>query len=194
MEPEREPRSAARLALDRRCAGAAGVLALVIVRVPFVWDLMAYANNGVQAIEIGRRWPDRPTCSATLAERRCRSPWPKAHQPPVIIAFQILPLIIVLSTLSALLWHWGMLRAAVRGLAWAAAPHAGVSGVVGLGGGGTMFLGVVESPLVVRAWFERMSRAELFAVMVLVMATISGAILCSMPPRCRRLCPMRWAT
>jgi concentrative nucleoside transporter, CNT family len=53
----------------------------------------------------------------------------------------------------------------------------GVSGVVGLSGGANMFLGVVESPLVVRAYFERMSRAELFQVMVLAMATISGAIL-----------------
>ena len=40
-----------------------------------------------------------------------------------------------------------------------------------------MFLGVVETPLVLRAWFQRMSRSELFMVMVLIMATISGAIL-----------------
>jgi len=40
-----------------------------------------------------------------------------------------------------------------------------------------MFLGVVESPLVLRAWFERMSRSEMFMIMVLIMATISGAIL-----------------
>jgi CNT family concentrative nucleoside transporter len=40
-----------------------------------------------------------------------------------------------------------------------------------------MFLGVVETPLVLRAWFERMSRSELFMIMVLIMATISGAIL-----------------
>jgi CNT family concentrative nucleoside transporter len=49
--------------------------------------------------------------------------------------------------------------------------------VVGLSGGANLFLGVVESPLVVRAYFERMSRSELFAVMTLAMSTISGAIL-----------------
>ena len=53
----------------------------------------------------------------------------------------------------------------------------GVSGVVGLAGGATIFLGVVESPLVLRAWFGRMSRSDLFMIMVLIMATISGAIL-----------------
>jgi CNT family concentrative nucleoside transporter len=49
--------------------------------------------------------------------------------------------------------------------------------VVGLGAGATFFLGVVESPLVLRAWFARMSRGELFAVMTVIMATISGAVL-----------------
>jgi CNT family concentrative nucleoside transporter len=95
----------------------------------------------------------------------------------VVIAFQILPLVIVFSALSALLWHWGVLRWLVRGFGWALQRSLGVSGVVGLSGGATLFLGVVETPLVVRGWLGRMSRAELFSMMVLVMATISGAIL-----------------
>jgi CNT family concentrative nucleoside transporter len=97
--------------------------------------------------------------------------------PPLIIAFQILPLVIVFSALAALLWHWGVLAAIVRGLSWALQKTLGVSGVVGLSGGANIFLGVVEAPLVVRAYFEKMSRAELFAVMVLSMTTISGAVL-----------------
>ncbi len=151
-------------------------IALVVTRVPFVWTLVGYANEAVFAIE-----------RATLAGSSYMfgylggAPLPFAlaegASPPVVIAFQILPLIIVLSTLSALLWHWGVLKAAVRGLSWALRRTLGVSGVVGLGGGGTIFLGVVETPLILRAWIERMNRAELFAVMVMVMATISGAIL-----------------
>lgn len=150
--------------------------ALVVTRVPFVWTLVGFANEAVFAVE-----------RATLAGSSYMfgylggAPLPFAlaegASPPTIIAFQILPLIIVLSALSALLWHWGVLRAAVRGLAWALRRTLGVSGVVGLGGGGTMFLGVVETPLILRAWFDRMNRAELFAVMVMIMATISGAIL-----------------
>ncbi|MCL6250777.1 nucleoside:proton symporter [Altererythrobacter sp. KTW20L] len=151
-------------------------IALVVTQVPFVWTVVGFANEAVFALE-----------RATLAGSSYMfgylggAPLPFAlaegASPPVVIAFQILPLIIVLSTISALLWHWGILRAAVRGLAWALRRTLGVSGVVGLGGGGTIFLGVVETPLILRAWFERMSRAELFAVMVMVMATISGAIL-----------------
>jgi CNT family concentrative nucleoside transporter len=81
------------------------------------------------------------------------------------------------SALAALFWHWGILGAMVRGLSWALRRTLGVSGVVGLSAGANVFLGVVESPLVVRAYFEKMSRAELFAVMTLAMSTVSGAIL-----------------
>lgn len=152
------------------------VIAIAIVRVPFIWDMIGMANNAVQAIE-----------KATLVGSSYmfgyigggESPFGlKDGVPqPVIIAFQILPLVIVLSALSALFWHWGVLRWIVRGLSWALQRTLGVSGVVGLSGGANLFLGVVESPMVVRGYLERMSRAELFAVMVLAMSTVSGAVL-----------------
>ncbi len=153
-----------------------GALALLIVRVPVVWQLMGYANSAVQAIEkatlVGSSYMFGYLGGAPL-------PFALADgaAPPLIIAFQILPLVIVFSALAALLWHWGVLRAAVNGLSFLLRRTLGVSGVVGLSGGANMFLGVVESPLVVRAYFARMTRAELFQVMVLAMATISGAIL-----------------
>ncbi|WP_033373012.1 nucleoside transporter C-terminal domain-containing protein [Sandarakinorhabdus sp. AAP62] len=151
-------------------------IAVIVVRVPPIWAAVGVANQGVAAIE-----------KATLVGSSYMfgylggAPLPFAlapgASPPLIIAFQILPLIIVFSALSALLWHWGILRALVRGLSWALRRTLGVSGVVGLGGGGTLFLGVVESPLVLRAWFATMSRSDLFAIMAMIMATISGAIL-----------------
>lgn len=151
-------------------------LAVAVTRVPFIWTLVGYANNAVAAVEkatlVGSSYMFGYTGGAPIPFLL-----KPGAEPPVIVAFQILPLIIVFSALSALLWHWGILRAAVRGLSWALRKTLGVSGVVGLGGGATMFLGVVESPLVLRAWFERMSRSELFMIMVLTMATISGAIL-----------------
>jgi CNT family concentrative nucleoside transporter len=160
-------------------AGALGlqaVLALVIVRVPLVWQAMGIVNKGVEAIE-----------RATLAGSSYMfgylggAPLPfelaEGAQPPLVIAFQILPLVIVFSALAALLWHWGVLRAAVNGLSFVLRRSLGVSGVVGLSGGANLFLGVVESPLAVRAYFARVTRAELFQIMALAMATISGAIL-----------------
>lgn len=153
-----------------------GVLALLIVRVPFVWDAMTLANEGVAAIE-------RATLDGSsymfgyLGGADLPFELKDGADPPLVIAFQILPLVIVFSALAALLWHWGVLRWLVNGLSFLLRKSLGVSGVVGLSGGANMFLGVVESPLVVRAYFARMSRAELFQVMVLAMATISGAIL-----------------
>ena len=151
-------------------------IAIAVTQVPFIWTLVGFANAAVSGIEkatlVGSSYMFGYTGGAPIPFMLK----PGAEQ-PVIVAFQILPLIIVFSALSALLWHWGILRAAVRGLSWAMRKSLGVSGVVGLGAGATMFLGVVESPLVLRAWFERMSRSELFMIMVLIMATISGAIL-----------------
>ena len=153
-----------------------GALALLIVRVPFVWDVVTLANEGVAAIE-------RATLEGSsymfgyLGGADLPFEVKEGAQPPLIIAFQILPLVIVFSALAALLWHWGVLRWLVNGLSFLLRRTLGVSGVVGLSGGANMFLGVVESPLAVRAYFARMTRAELFQVMVLAMATISGAIL-----------------
>ena len=151
-------------------------LAVLIVRVPFVWDVVTLANEAVSAIE-------RATLdgSSYMFGYLGGAPLPfelkEGTQAPVVIAFQILPLVIVFSALAALLWHWGVLKWLVNGLSFLLRKSLGVSGVVGLSGGANMFLGVVESPLVVRAYFAKMSRADLFQVMVLAMATISGAIL-----------------
>lgn len=152
------------------------VIALLVVRVPFVWSVIGLANHAVAAVEkatlVGSSYMFGYTGGA---------PAPfvlKDGAPaPMIIAFQILPLIIVYSALAALLWRWGVLSRIVAGLSWALRRTLGVSGVVGLSSGAGVFLGVVEAPLVVRAYFERMSRSELFAVMTLAMATISGALL-----------------
>lgn len=151
-------------------------IALVATQVPLIWVAVAQVNRAVGAIEV-----------ATLAGSSYMfgylggAPIPfvlkPGEAPPLVIAFQILPLIIVFSALSALLWHWGVLRVAVRGLSRALQRTLGVNGVVGLAGGATMFLGVVETPLVLRAWLATMRRSDLFMAMVMIMATISGAIL-----------------
>lgn len=152
------------------------VIALIVTRSELAQQLIRFANDAVTSIE-------RATLvgSSYMFGYTGGAPIPFVQKPgvqePVIVAFQILPLIIVFSALSALLWHWGILKAIVRALSWALRRGLGVSGFVGLGGASTLFLGVVESPLVLKAWLSRVSRSDLFAVMVLIMSTISGAIM-----------------
>ena len=153
-----------------------GLLAAVIVRVPWVWAAVGLVNTAVSAVEQATL-RGSSYIFGYLGGAELPFALRDGVQPPLIIAFQILPLVIVFSALSALLWHWGVLRAAVRGLSFLLRRSLGVSGVVGLSGGASIFLGVVEAPLVTRAWFAEVSRSELFQIMCLTMATISGAIL-----------------
>ncbi|NJS15197.1 MAG: nucleoside:proton symporter [Sphingopyxis sp.] len=151
-------------------------LAALIVRVPLIWDMVTLANHAVSAIEratlVGSSYMFGYLGGAPLPFAL-----PAGTSPPLVIAFQILPLIIVFSAISALLWHWGLLRRAIAGIDWALRRTLGVSGEVGLAGGAGLFLGVVETPLVMRGALRRMSRSDLFAALTMIMGTISGALL-----------------
>jgi CNT family concentrative nucleoside transporter len=153
-----------------------GLLAVLIVRVPAVWAAVGLVNNAVSAVEAATL-KGSAYMFGYLGGAELPFVLKDGAQPPLVIAFQILPLVIVFSALAALLWHWGVLRWLVNGLSFLLRRSLGVSGVVGLSGGASVFLGVVEAPLVTRAYFARVSRAELFQIMTLTMATISGAIL-----------------
>lgn len=153
-----------------------GLLAVLIVRVPAVWAAVGLVNNAVSAVEIATL-KGSSYMFGYLGGAELPFALKEGAQPPMVIAFQILPLVIVFSALAALLWHWGVLRWMVNGLSFLLRRSLGVSGVVGLSGGASVFLGVVEAPLVTRAYFARISRTELFQIMTLTMATISGAIL-----------------
>ncbi|MBI4757356.1 MAG: nucleoside:proton symporter [Betaproteobacteria bacterium] len=94
-----------------------------------------------------------------------------------ILGFRALPLVLVVSALSALLFHWGILPSVVRAFAWVLRRVMGLGGAVGLSAAANVFVGMVEAPLVIRPWLARLSRGELFIVMVCGMATIAGTVL-----------------
>jgi len=94
-----------------------------------------------------------------------------------ILAFRALPLVLVISALSALLFYWRILPLVVRGVSWVLERVMGVGGVVGLATAANVFVGMVEAPLVVKPYLARVSRGELFAIMACGMATISGTVL-----------------
>ena len=94
-----------------------------------------------------------------------------------ILAFRALPIVLVISALSALLFHWRVLPVIVRGISFLLRRVLGVGGVVGLSTAANVFVGMVEAPIFVRPWLARVSRGELFAIMAGGMASIAGTVL-----------------
>ncbi len=94
-----------------------------------------------------------------------------------VLAFRALPLVLVISALSALLFHWRVLPWVVLGFAWLLRRSLGIGGAVGVSAAANVFVGMVEAPLVVRPYMARLSRGELFMVMTGGMATIAGTVL-----------------
>ena len=102
------------------------------------------------------------------------APYP---QNSFIFAFRSLPLVLVISALSALLFYWRILPAVVQGFSRLLSRALGVSGPLGVGATANIFLGMVEAPLLVRPYLLKLHRGELFAIMVSGMATVAGTVL-----------------
>lgn len=94
-----------------------------------------------------------------------------------VLAFQALPLVLLMSALSALLYHWRILPVVVRALSHGLERLLGLGGAVGMCAAAMPFLGMVESPLLIRPYVARLSRSELFLVMTGGMATIAGTVM-----------------
>ncbi|MBV8921834.1 NupC/NupG family nucleoside CNT transporter [Bradyrhizobium sp.] len=101
----------------------------------------------------------------------------KAPGADFVLAFQALPIVLVMSVLTTLLFYWKILPPIVRGMAWALERTLGVGGAVGLSTAANIFLGMVEAPLFIRPYLALMTRSELFLVMTGGMAGIAGTVL-----------------
>jgi CNT family concentrative nucleoside transporter len=94
-----------------------------------------------------------------------------------ILAFQALPIVLVMSVLTTLLFYWRVLPPIVRGMAWLLERTLGIGGAVGLSTAANIFLGMVEAPLFIRPYMAQLTRSELFLVMTGGMAGIAGTVL-----------------
>ena len=101
----------------------------------------------------------------------------KAPGADFVLAFQALPVVLVMSVLTTLLFYWRVLPPIVRGMAWLLERTLGVGGAVGLSTAANIFLGMVDAPLFVRPYLAQMTRSELFLIMTGGMAGIAGTVL-----------------
>jgi len=94
-----------------------------------------------------------------------------------ILAFQALPLVLVIGALSALLFYWKILPYIVKGFSFLLQKTMNIGGALGLGASTTIFLGMVEAPLVIKPYLKNMTRSELFSLMTVGMACIAGTVM-----------------
>lgn len=94
-----------------------------------------------------------------------------------IFAFQVLPTIVFFSALTSVLFYLGIIQKVVKAMAWLLTKTLGISGAESLSVAGNIFLGQTESPLLIKAYLEKMNRSEILLVMIGGMATVAGAVL-----------------
>lgn len=151
------------------------VLAALLLLVPWLRNAVFSLNHALDALERATQ-----AGSAFVFGFLAGGPAPfvEAHpEASFVLAFRALPLILVVSALSALLFHWRILPAIVRAFGWLLEKTMGLGGAVGLSAAANVFVGMVEAPLVIKPYLARLTRSELFMVMVCGMATIAGTVM-----------------
>jgi CNT family concentrative nucleoside transporter len=173
------PFSSDRRAISWRLVGIAIVLQFVIcallLKVPAISGVFGYLTRAVNALS-----------AATLQGTTFLFGYLGGGAAPfevtnpgglVTFAFQVLPLVIVMSALSALLWYWRVLPVVVQGIAKVFEKTLGTRGPAGLVATANIFVGQVEAPLLVRPYIATMTRYELLLLMTAGMATIAGSVM-----------------
>ena len=150
-------------------------LAVLFLKVPLVKEAFMKANDALLVLE-------RATQAGTslVFGYLGGGPTPYAVSDVgsnFVLAFRALPIVLIMSALSALLFYWRILPAIVRGISFLLEKTMRIGGVVGLSAAANVFVGMVEAPLFVRPYLARLSRGELFAIMAGGMASIAGTVL-----------------
>src|ERR1700731_840612 len=151
------------------------VLALILLKVPQVKFAFVWINEAVTAIAAATR-----AGTGFVFGYVGGGPLPFELKTPgadFVLGFQALPIVLVMSVLTTLLFYWGILPPIVRGLAIALQRTLGVGGAVGLSTAANIFLGNVEAPLFIKPYLGKLTRSELFIVMTGGMAGIAGTVL-----------------
>ena len=150
-------------------------LALILLKIPLFGDFFTLLNRGVLALERAT------TAGTTFAFGYLgggKLPFAETYPGSTFIfAFKAMPLILVVSALSSLLFYWKILPLVVRVFSWLLQKTMRVGGAVGVGAAANVFLGMVEAPLLIRPYLGQLTRSELFITMSCGMANIAGTVM-----------------
>jgi CNT family concentrative nucleoside transporter len=151
------------------------LLALLLLKFPGSQGIFLWLNKAVGAIEASTR-----AGTGFVFGYLGGASLPFDEKTPglsYVFAFRAIPLLLVISALSSLFFYWRIIPWVVNGFSWVLRRVMGIGGVEGLGAAVNVFVGMVESPLIVRPYLQKISRSELFTIMVCGMATIAGTVM-----------------
>ena len=152
------------------------ILAFALLKIPFIVQIFAYLSDGVSSLQAATQ--EGAEFVFGYLSNSSNSPFEASGTGnSMIFAFQILPLIIVISSLSALLWFWNILPLIIRAVSKVFEKLFNIGGPIGLGAAANIIMGQVEAPLLVRPYLSRMSEKELLILMTAGMSTVSGSIM-----------------
>jgi len=151
------------------------VLALLLLHAAPARALILLLNRGMDALQ---RATDAGTAFVFGYLGGNALPFVEAHPgASFILAFKILPLVLVISALSSLLLYWGVLQRITAAFAWLLTRTLGLGGALSLGAATHIFLGMIEAPLLIRPYLAAMQRGEIFALMSCGMAGVAGTVM-----------------
>ena len=152
------------------------ILAFALLKIPFIVQIFAYLSEGVTALQAATQ--EGAEFVFGYLSNSSTSPFEiSGTGNSMIFAFQILPLIIVISSLSALLWFWNILPLIIRAISKIFEKLFNIGGPIGLGATANIIMGQVEAPLLVRPYLSKMTEKELLILMTAGMSTVSGSIM-----------------
>ena len=148
---------------------------LLLFGVPVIRAGLDSVNNGINVLIEATREGTKFVFGPFIGDQGA---WEKlvGAKGPIFI-FQLLPLIIVIGSLSAILWHWGILKVITRGFALIFQRTMGMGGPTSLSVAANIFMGQTEAPLLIKPYLKIMTRSELLIVMATGFATIAGSVL-----------------
>ncbi len=151
------------------------VIAFVLLRIPPIRNLFTVLNKAVIVLEESTR-----AGTSFVFGYLGGGPLPFTENTPgasFVFSLQALPIVLIVSALSSLLFYWRILPFFVNVFSWCLQKTMRIGGAVGLSAAANVFLGMVESPLFVRPYIGKMTRSELFVTMSCGMAGIAGTVM-----------------
>ena len=151
------------------------VLAFILIKIPVITNLFSYLADGVAALQVatgkGTEFVFGYLGGGAL-------PYELSQKGSALIfAFSILPFIIVMSSITATLWYWGILPFIVNVFSKICQKLFNIGGPIGLGAAANVIVGQVEAPLLIRPYLTKLSNKELLILMTAGMSTVAGSIM-----------------